>query len=65
MVPGAINYVVFAPVSTCDFDPDLIILFADIPQADIVMRATSFISGDFWNRNQLRLSAVAGCTLIP
>ncbi|WP_316348174.1 DUF169 domain-containing protein [Desulfuromonas acetoxidans] len=48
LVPGAINYVVFAPVASCDFDPDLIVLFADIPQADIVMRATSYLSGDLW-----------------
>ncbi len=48
LVPGAVNYVVFAPLSQCDFNPDLLVLFADIPAADIVMRATSYISGDFW-----------------
>jgi uncharacterized protein (DUF169 family) len=48
LVPGTINYVVFSPVSVCDFDPDLIIAFADIPKAEILMRATSYISGDLW-----------------
>lgn len=48
LVPGTVNYVVFAPVSICDFDPDLIIVIADIPRADIIMRATSYISGDLW-----------------
>lgn len=48
LVPGAVNYVIFSPVATCEFDPDLIIAIADIPKADIIMRATSFISGDLW-----------------
>jgi uncharacterized protein (DUF169 family) len=45
---GAHNYTVFAPVSTATFDPDLIICIADTRQADILMRATSYISGDLW-----------------
>ncbi|MDW6003298.1 DUF169 domain-containing protein [Vibrio mangrovi] len=48
IVPGSINYVVYSPVADCQFDPDLIIAFAELPQADIIMRATSYISGDFW-----------------
>ncbi len=46
--PNATNAVVFSPVSICDFDPDLIVVFAGIEKADIIMRATSYISGDFW-----------------
>lgn len=48
LVPGTVNYVEFAQVSTCDFDPDLIICLAGLPQSDILMRATSYISGDLW-----------------
>jgi uncharacterized protein (DUF169 family) len=48
LVPGAVNYVVFAPLSICDFNPDLIVIFADIEKAEIIMRATTYISGDFW-----------------
>ena len=46
--PNTINYVEFCPVETCDFDPELIFFVADLPEADIIMRATSYISGDFW-----------------
>ncbi|MCC8080004.1 MAG: DUF169 domain-containing protein [Oscillospiraceae bacterium] len=45
---GASNYCTFAPLSICDFDPDLIIVVADTRQADLLMRANSYISGDLW-----------------
>ena len=48
LVPGAVNYVVFAPLSICDFNPNLIVIFADDIKAEIIMRATSYISGDLW-----------------
>lgn len=46
--PNTIRYVLFAPADECDFDPDLLILLGDFPQSDIFMRATSWVSGDFW-----------------
>jgi uncharacterized protein (DUF169 family) len=55
---GAHNFVVFSPVSVCDFDPDLIIAVANTGQADILMRATSFISGDLW---ESKSSSVLSC----
>lgn len=58
LVPGAHNFVVFCPVSICDFDPDLIIVVAKTKQADIVMRATSYISGDLW---ESKSSSVLSC----
>lgn len=58
LVPGTVNYVQFAPVSICAFDPDLIICLADFPQSDILMRATSYISGDLW---ESRTSPVMSC----
>jgi len=56
--PGTIRYIQFAPVSTCDFDPDLLFFVADLPQADILMRATSWVSGDFW---ESKSSPVMSC----
>jgi len=58
LVPGTVNYVQFAQVSICDFDPDLIMCVADIPQGDILMRATSFICGDLW---ESKSSPVISC----
>lgn len=58
LVPGTVNYVIFSPVSECTFDPDLIMCVADIEQADILMRATSYIAGDFW---ESKSSPVISC----
>jgi len=59
IVPGTINYVQFARVEECDFDPDLVMFIADFPQSDILMRATSYISGDFW---ESKSSPVISCS---
>ena len=46
--PHTVNYVEYCPAVDCDFDPDLLFFIADLPQADIIMRATCYISGDLW-----------------
>lgn len=58
LVPGTVNYVQFAQVSTCAFTPDLIVCMAGFPQADILMRASSYISGDLW---ESKSSPVISC----
>ena len=58
LVPNTIHYVEFCPAADCDFDPDLLLFVADLPQADILMRATSYISGDLW---ESRSSPVLSC----
>ena len=55
---GAHNYVTFAPVADCQFNPDLVICVAQVEQAEILMRATSYISGDLW---ESRSSSVVSC----
>ena len=55
---GAHNYIIFSPVSICDFDPDLVLFVAGTAQADIIMRATSYISGDLW---ESKTSHVLSC----
>ena len=57
--PGACNFVVFCLLSICDFDPDIVICVADANQGDILMRATSYISGDLW---ESRASSVLACS---
>ncbi len=48
LAADSVRYVTFAPLATCNFDPDLVYCVADTDQADILMRATSYISGDLW-----------------
>lgn len=56
--PHTIRFVEFCPALDCDFDPDLLFFVADLPQADILMRATSYISGDLW---ESKSSPVISC----
>ena len=58
LTPGAVNFVVFSPLHLCDFEPDILLCVADIEQAGIIMRATSYISGDLW---QSTASPVLSC----
>jgi uncharacterized protein (DUF169 family) len=46
---GVCNYVVFSPVALCDFNPDLVICIAPAEKAQLLLRATSYISGDLWD----------------
>lgn len=53
-----VNYVVFARLDEADFDPDLVVVMADLRQAELIMRAMSYSTGDLW---ESRSSAVLGC----
>ena len=55
---GVCNYVVFCPVALCDFEPDLVICVAPTEQAQLLLRATSYISGDLW---ESKCSYVMSC----
>lgn len=59
LIANTVNYVEFCPVGLCDFDPDLLFFVADFPQSDIIMRATSYISGDLW---ESKSSPVLSCS---
>ena len=56
--PGAIRYVEFCPVALCDFRPDLVICVAEPEQAEILMRATSYVTGDLW---ESKSSSIMSC----
>ncbi len=43
---GAINYVAFAPLDKLTFEPDLLVLMATPAQAEIVLRAMSYKTGE-------------------
>ena len=57
-IRNTINYVVFAPVDQCEFNPDLMIFVGNTKAADIILRATSYISGDLW---ESKSSSVLSC----
>jgi uncharacterized protein (DUF169 family) len=45
---GTVNYVIFSPLDKLTFDPDLLILLASTKQAEIVLRAMSYSTGELW-----------------
>ena len=45
---GTVNYVVMSPLDKLTFEPDLLILLAKASQAEIVMRAMTFATGEVW-----------------
>jgi uncharacterized protein (DUF169 family) len=58
---GAVNYVVFAPLDKLTFEPDVLIVTANVSQAEILLRALSYSSGRMWSA---RGTPVIGCAWI-
>ena len=55
---GTVNYILFGPATEVDFDPDLVLFVAPTAKADIIMRASHFVTGDFY---ESRSTPVLGC----
>ena len=59
LAKGVVNYVAFSPVSKLTFDPDVLIILANIDQAEIIFRAMSYETGEMWSSSY---SAAIGCS---
>ena len=55
---GTVNYVAMATLDKLSFEPDLLILMATPSQAEVVMRAMSYSTGEVWESKQM---GVLGC----
>ena len=58
---GIVNYVVFSPLDKLTFEPDVLIITANHSQAEIVMRAMSYSTGELYNS---KTTPVMGCAWI-
>jgi uncharacterized protein (DUF169 family) len=58
LVRNSIKYVAFAPLDKLTFEPDLLIILANVQQAEIFIRAKSYTTGEPW---QARGTIVGGC----
>jgi uncharacterized protein (DUF169 family) len=56
---GLVNYVVFSRLSKLTFDPDILVLTATPSQAEIVLRAMSYSTGEIWTP---MTTGVLGCS---
>ena len=55
---GTVNYVAFARLDKLDFEPDLLFIVAPTSQAEIVLRAASYSTGEIWSS---KISMVGAC----
>jgi uncharacterized protein (DUF169 family) len=55
---NSIKYVAFAPLDKLNFAPDLLIIMATVSQAEIIIRANGYATGEMWTA---RGTSVAGC----
>jgi uncharacterized protein (DUF169 family) len=56
-----VRYVAFSALGTLTFEPDLLILYATPSQAEIVLRAMSYSTGEMWDP---KATPVLGCSWI-
>lgn len=61
----AVNFVVFCPVAQCKFNPDLVICVTDTQKAQILLRASSYISGDIWESKSSFVMSCAWTFIYP
>lgn len=53
-----VNYVAFSPLGKLPFDPDVLIILAKTSQAEVLLRAMSYKTGQMWSS---KYSAAIGC----
>ena len=54
-----VNYVAFSPLNRLPFEPDVLVILANINQAEVLLRATTYETGKTWSS---RYSAAIGCS---
>ncbi len=55
---NVVNYAAFSPLGKLPFDPDVLLIIAEIRQAEILLRAMSYRNGQMWSS---KYSAAVGC----
>jgi len=65
MLKGSVNYVAFSPVDQLTFDPDVLIITANVDQARTILRAEGYSSGDMWSAKGTPILACAWIYVYP
>jgi uncharacterized protein (DUF169 family) len=58
---GVVKYVSFSPLDKLHFEPDVLILLANTSQAEILLRAMSYRTGQMWSS---KFSSAIGCAWV-
>jgi len=62
---GIVNYVVYSPLDKLTFEPDDLIITANHSQAEIVMRAMSYSTGELYNSKTTNVMGCAWTYIYP
>jgi uncharacterized protein (DUF169 family) len=62
---GTVNYVAFAPLDKLTFEPDILVITANVSQAEILLRALSYSSGRMWSAKGTTVISCAWLYLYP
>ncbi len=62
---GVANYAAFAALDALDFEPDLLLLLATPSQAEIVLRAMSYSTGELWESKKTPVLSCAWIYAYP
>ncbi len=59
------NYVAFSPLGRLSFEPDILIVTAEPSQAEIILRANSYTTGNMWSAKGTLVAACAWLYVYP
>jgi len=59
MIKGSVRYVAFSSIDQLSFDPDVMVITANVSQAQAILRASGYSSGENWSSQG---TLVAACT---
>jgi len=65
LMKDAVNYVAFSPLDKLTFEPDILIVTANLSQAEILLRAHSYTTGRMWSTRGTPVAACAWLYLYP
>ncbi|MFH1646138.1 MAG: DUF169 domain-containing protein [Chloroflexota bacterium] len=62
---NSVKYVAFAPLDKINFEPDLLIIMATVTQAEVLMRAKAYSSGEMWTAKGTPVAACSWLYIYP
>jgi uncharacterized protein (DUF169 family) len=62
---GTVNYLVFSPIEKLTFEPDLLVFQTTVKQAEIILRAMSYSTGEIWEPKATHVLSCAWLYVYP
>lgn len=62
---NSVTYVAFCTLERVSFDPDLLVILADVQQAEVILRAHSYYTGEMWHAKGTPVASCAWIFIYP